>query len=89
MYLGLRVFRGISSIGFHTNPKISIGGHPIPQLCPMTQPNDDPVFGDSRLDRVTWEVVLVNTAPRFAQLSRGHAPSLITRGRCQLNNGII
>ncbi len=90
MYLVLRVFRGIPGdlrtliehVGVHLNSscltkyKNSIGSHPIPQLWPMTQPNEDPVFdGDSRLDRITWEAVLVNTAPRFAQLSRGHAPS--------------
>ncbi len=54
----------------------------------MKQPNDDPVFdGDSRIDRVTWEAVLLNAAPQFAQLSRGHASSLTTRVRCQMNNG--
>ncbi len=70
--------------------KNSIRSHPIPQLWPMTQPNEDLVFdGDSRIDRVMWEAALLNTAPRFAQLSRGHAPNLITRVRCQLNNGKI
>ncbi len=53
----------------------------------MKQPNDDPVFdGDSRIDRVTWEAVLLNAAPRFAQLYRAtdfeqnsaHCPDIVS-----------
>ncbi len=53
----------IDANGYPTKYKNSIRSHPIPQLCPMTQPNEDPVFDeDSRLDRVTWKAALLNTA---------------------------